>query len=553
MERDTGVDTVVAKEAGISRRSFLTGALTGTAGVVAAGLIGCSPKPATTDNSKETVKASFETAPVPIPDSDIFETVETEIVVIGAGDSGLMASLAATELGAKVIMIDKHEKFMAHGLAHACIDTKIHKENGIVLDKETIISYLVSQSNNRADQKLLRLWANESGAIYDHIIDIAQAAGIMVLPLGGANPSDPQFPEFDCALMFVGTDPIESNEPMGNVAQTWLFTAIENEVKSNGADIRYSTTAEQLVRTDDGRVSAVIVKNPDGKYVKLAASKAVILATGDYGNNPEMVEKWCSWQTLADVNFYAPPINTGDGHKMGLWIGAAMQNGPHCPALHPERIVGPEEPPMGASPVLRVNINGLRYENEEVPAPLVCEGRIRQPQNIAWAIFDSRWQEMAPTMSPGLLRSSSINELNVETLEANATKADTIEKLAEAIGVPAKNLATTVKRYTDFAKSGVDEDFGKRSNNLWPIEEPPFYAIEVPVGTMNTLGGLLIDDNMRVLDGSDNGATPIPGLYAAGNVSGGFFGSTYPSAVSGINKGWSIVGGYLAGQNAVKI
>ena len=108
-----------------------------------------------------------------------------------------------------------------------------------------------------------------------------------------------------------------------------------------------------------------------------------------------------------------------------------------------------------------------------------------------------------------------------------------------------------MERYTELARRGVDEDFGKSANNLWPIEVAPFYAIEVPTGTMNTLGGLLINDSMQVLSAEDE-TRAIPGLYAAGNVSGGFYGSTYPSVVSGINKGWAITGGYLAGLNAAQ-
>lgn len=533
---------------GITRRDFFAGSALGVAGIAASGLFGCSPSEV--DESADSAASDFETPPEPIPDSEISETVEAEVVVVGAGDAGLTASLAASELGASVVLIDKHEKFMAHGLAHACIGTKIHKENGIEHDKNAIIAHLAAQSNNRADMRLLHLWADESGAIYDKLIDMALANDIAVIPMGGGDSNETMFPEYNCALMFQGTTPIESDEAEGAVAQTWLFTVIEQAIRDNGADIRYNVCAQQLVRGDDGRVSAVIATNEDGSYVRFNASKGVVLATGDYGNNPEMVQKWCPWQTLADVNFYTPPINTGDGHKMGLWVGGIMQNGPHCPALHPERVVGQDEPPMGASPILRVNANGVRYENEQVPAPMVCEGRIRQPGNIAWAIFDSNWQEDAPKMSPGLLRTPAIIEHNIEMLEANATKADTLEELADAIGIPADAFVDTVTRYTELAKKGVDEDFGKTANNLWPIEKAPFYAIEVPVGTMNTIGGLLVNTNMQVLDSEGDGVDAIPGLYAAGNVSGGFFGSTYPSAVSGINKGWSIVGGYLAGKHA---
>lgn len=538
----------------VSRRGFLAGALATGAGVAASGLSGCAPKqPGTEDQPTEIVykEPSFFTSPDPISDDEIVETVSADIVIVGAGDSGLMAALAASETGAKVVLLEQNDKFMAHGLAHACLGTKVHEREGIALDKHAIIRHLCAQSNNRANLDLLRLWADESGAIYDRLIDLAEENGLMVVPLGGGNPEDPLYPEFDCALMFRGDAPLDTEEDEGQVAQTWLFSLLENEIRLNGCDIRYNTTAEQLAKNGWGRVNVVLAKDENGNYIEFHASKAVVLATGDYGNDEEMVKHYCPWQTKADVNFYQPPVNKGAGHKMGLWMGAAMQPAPHCPALHPEHAVDPGEPPLAASPVLRVNALGERYENEEVPAPLVCEGRIRQPKNKAWAVVDSHWRESAPSLTPGLLRTPQITDEAAAAFESQALCAETIEELAELMEVPAEAFKSTVARYTELAKNGFDEDFGKSPNNLWPVEDAPFYAIEVPVGTMNTLGGLLVNSKMQVLS-ADNEAKTISGLYAAGNASGGFFGSTYPSAVSGINKGWCIVSGYLAGKNAAQ-
>lgn len=547
----------------LDRRDFLKGAALAGGAAALAGLAGCTPTGGAEGGSGiagtptgdsagvqgGTQPASFETVPEPIPDSVITDTVEADVVVVGSGDAGIMASLAATELGAKVVMIDKHEFFMAHGLANACVNTRIHKEAGIALDPQRIITYLVEQSGNQANQQLLQLWASKSGEVYDHLLDLVADKGITAIPMGASNPDDPMYPEFDAALLFIGETEYKMDEAVGHSPQTVLLGAIIDKIKADGCETYYETTAEQLVRDADGRVNAVIAKSPDDIYVKYAAKKAVVLATGDYGNNPEMVEKWCPWAKLADVNLYAPPINTGDGHKMALWVGAGMQLQPHCPALHPN--TGPSgDPPFCASPVLRVNSLGERYENEEVPAPFVCTSRIRQPKNKAWAIVDSNYAADAPKASPGLLRTTAVDDAGKALLDsAEVARAETVDGLAEAIGAPKETLAATVKRYTDLAKAGADEDFGKSANNLWPIERAPFYAIPVPVGFMNTLGGLRINTSMQVLDETDAHA-PIPGLYAAGNVSGGFYGTVYPSAVSGINKGWATTGGYLAGQHA---
>ncbi|MDR2197729.1 MAG: FAD-dependent oxidoreductase [Coriobacteriales bacterium] len=538
---------------GLDRRDFLKGSVAIGGLTALAGLAACAPSDGNDANldgdaQLQAPEASFETPPEPIADSAITETVEADVVVVGSGDAGIMAALAAVETGARVVMIDKHEFFMAHGLANACINTKIHKEAGITLDPQKIISYLIEQSGNQANQQLLWLWANKSGEVYDHLLELVSDKGITAIPMGSSNPDDVMYPEFDAALLFVGDTEYEMDEAIGHSPQTVLLGAIVDKIQSEGCTAYYQTTAEQLVRNPDGRVDAVIARTASGDYTKFTAAKAVVLATGDYGNNPEMVEKWCPWAALADVNLYAPPINTGDGHKMALWIGAGMQLEPHCPALHPN--TGPSgDPPFSASPVLRVNALGERYENEEMPAPYVCTSRIRQPENKAWAIVDANYAEDAPRGSAGLLRTTAVDDAGRELLESVALKADSIPALASAMGVPADTLEKTVARYTELAKAGRDEDFGKSPNNLWAIEQAPFYAIPVPVGFMNTLGGLRINTNMQVLDNTES-AQPIPGLYAAGNVSGGLYGTVYPSAVSGINKGWSVTGGYLAGQHA---
>lgn len=535
----------------ISRRTFALGGAAAVAGLACASVV---PAAVAADQLTGDIWA----APAAIDPASIAQTVEAEVVVIGAGDAGLMASLAAVEEGAKVVTIDKYVHFMPHGVAHACIGTAKQLEEGKVYDAERIIKYFMIQSNNRADQSLLRLWAKYSGKVYDHIFEIAEANDVYAIDMagfGGGDEDDVFFPEFQCSYMFAGDAPADEVMAygVGNVAQWPLFKVFEQKILELGGDIRYNTKAEQLVKDPSGRVTGVVAIDADGKYVQFNASKGVVMATGDYGNDPQMVAQFCPWQTLADVNFYQPPINTGDGHKMGVWAGAAMQAGPHCPALHPERIVGPGETPMGASPVLRVNVNGLRYENEQVPAPLVCEGRIRQPQNKAWAIFDGNVIEDSKRMSLGLLRTPSIDESSLEAIEAAGLKADTLEELAQKMGVPVDAFVATVARYTELAAAGVDVDFGKDANNMWEIKTAPFYAVEVPTGTMNTLGGLLINDKMQVLSAESGASEPVPGLYAAGNVAGGFFGSTYPSAVSGINKGWSITGGYLAGKSVVAL
>lgn len=529
------------EQKGLSRRAFVKGAA--VAAVAGSGVIaGCAPRTATptaaasenTAAPQDAGKASFEIAPAPI--TDIKETVEADVVVIGAGDSGLMAALGAAEAGAKVILLEKSEKFNTRGFGNGAIGTKFHKEKNIELDKQQIVNDLMRWSGNKASQRRISLWANNSGPVYDHVIDLATAAGLKIglFPAGGS----PEYPEYATCMIF--GDKMDQND---------LLAVIEKEAKAKGVDIRYETPAEQLVRENGGRVTAAIAKSKDGSYIQFKAKKAVILATGDYGHNPEMMDKWCAWAKNVDANVYTPAVNTGDGHKMGLWVGGAMQDGPHAPMIH---TLGGAT--MSMNPVLRVNTLGLRYENEDIPNPYICNSRMRQPGNVVWAVFDSKWADEVKNTTPGFGRTVAVSDTTIKGVEdavakKNILKADTIEDLAKAMGVPADTFKATVDRYTELAKAGKDEDFGKSANNLWTVDKAPFYATKVAAVLLVTLGGFKVNDNLQVMDAE---AKVIPGLYAAGNVAGDFYANDYPVLAAGLSHGRCITEGYLAGQNAAK-
>jgi fumarate reductase flavoprotein subunit len=209
---------------------------------------------------------------------------------------------------------------------------------------------------------------------------------------------------------------------------------------------------------------------------------------------------------------------------------------------------------MSMNPVLRVNTLGLRYENEDIPNPYICNSRMRQPGNVVWAVFDSKWADEVKNTTPGFGRTVAVSDTTVKGVEdavakKNILKADTIEDLAKAMGVPADTFKATVDRYTELAKAGKDEDFGKSANNLWTVDKAPFYATKVAAVLLVTLGGFKVNDNLQVMDAE---AKVIPGLYAAGNVAGDFYANDYPVLAAGLSHGRCITEGYLAGQNAAK-
>jgi fumarate reductase flavoprotein subunit len=166
----------------IARRGFLKSAVaTGVAGIAASTLsFAQTPASSSTDATQPCKKKSWENPPEPIPDSKIVKTIDTDIVVVGAGIAGLAAAHGAAEAGAKVVVIEKAKGFSARGMHNGCIGTKVHKAEGADLDKEQIIAELVRWASNRVHANLIRIWAERSGEVFDHYIDLARANGLVV-------------------------------------------------------------------------------------------------------------------------------------------------------------------------------------------------------------------------------------------------------------------------------------------------------------------------------------------------------------------------------------
>ena len=495
------------------------------------------------------IKWSFEVPPLPIPANDIKETLNTDIVVVGAGMSGKTAALSAAQAGAKVIQIDRHTTFRWSGGHNSAIGSRLQKQLGIEVDKDEVCLQLMKYAGNRPDQRLLRLWADNSGAIIDWLMDMADAAGFGVSIYqwprpAGWDPKTEYYPEYPTGHCFEDSNHVPN--------QSLLLKYMEDQALKSGVHIRYQTRAVQLVRQGNGRVTGVIARDRGGNYVQFNARKAVVLCTGDYGNNPLMMQKYCypAADLARDHNIYmkwsedlraAPePINTGDGHQMAMWIGAVMEPGPHAPMSHAPA------GPLGTDPFLHVNIEGVRYENEDVPGQSIANSLARQTHQTAWQVFDSKWPEEIPRMGVGLWRLYKVDDFVMERVE-KAVKADTIEELARKINVPVKTFRATVDRHNRLARMGKDLDFGKRPDRLTTIEKTPFYAGLAEPEFLVVLGGLNTNIKLQALDADGQ---VIPGLYLAGNTVGNRFAVDYPTMCPGLSHAMAWTNGRFAGLNA---
>jgi fumarate reductase flavoprotein subunit len=494
----------------------------------------------------------FVVPQTPVPARDIEETFNTDIVVVGAGTSGKSAALSAAEAGAKVIQIDKHVTYRWGGGMVGAIDSRLQKKLGIKIDKDEVCLALMKWGANRPDQRLYRIWADKSASVLDWLMDITDPEGIQTTITQWPRPAG-----YDLKTEYYPDYPTSHTHTDGKViglCHRLALDIVEKRARRLGVEIRYQTPAVQLVRQQNGRVTGVIARDiKANRLVQFNARKAVILCTGDYGNNPWMMEKWCApaAEVAREHNIYmtrnqdlidAPePINVGDGHQMAMLIGAVMEPGPHAPMSHAT------VPVAGQNSFLRVNIDGERYENEDVPAQSSANSLVKQPGKKVWQVFDGKWETELSNMGVGLGTFSQANEMIRARIKEMAIQADTIEQLAQKMEVPVKKFKATVERVNYLAKMHKDTDFGKRPDRLFSIEKPPFYAGIIEQHILVVLGGLNVNTSFQPLDADRQ---VIPGLYLAGNTVGNRFAVDYPTMCAGLSHGFAWMTGRLSGLNA---
>lgn len=551
---------------GFTRRDFIKGTAVGAAGVASAGILaGCGiggSNEKTETTMSESGKPSFLNPPDPIPESEIKKTVTADVVVVGAGMAGLCAAISAAEEGAKVILLEKTERANFRGYDYGAIDAKTQKAIGNRVDKLKAVQTIMRFGSYKGDQKVVSLWADHSGEVADWIIAKAEALGCKVDPVPIAETTTPGalFEPFGTLSFRINPTPEAlAFSPKGTMPYTaGTIYVLVKSAQNAGVDMRFKMPAAQLVREGKGRVTGVIA-GEKGNYTKFIAKKGVILCTGDYGGDPEMLKYYIPSSETVKVNMYEMfhgKINTGDGHKMGLWIGAAMDEAPHAPMYFDFAVEGAPilADALMRQPWLGVNARGERYGNEELPYSYVCNAMRQQPGHFKWAVWDSKWPEEAPKFNLIAckdMRTIFHNPENVKTyVEKGYIKsANTLEELARKMKVPVDTFLKTVERYNELARAGKDLDFGKRATCMTTIEKPLFYAAPLAAALLVTLGGLQINDTLQVLDTDKN---PIPGLYAAGNVSGCYYSNDYPNILPGNSHGRAFTFGYLAGKNAVR-
>jgi succinate dehydrogenase/fumarate reductase flavoprotein subunit len=381
------------------RRNFLKGAMAlGVAGAAsgANALSGAGTEPAAAACEPAWLKA-----PEPISDSKIGKTVTADVVVIGSALSGLSAARAALEAGATVAVIEKAPDMVYRSTDVGMINSSIAQKLGCHYDPAEVVTAIQDYYSWRTSADLWRYWAENSGAALDWWLSLVPDYKLVDESFNV--PSDtkdvyvrmPHWPHpkpFDLATEHYKCFST-SHQIMPDMGIA--LRAVQTKCKELGGSLYYSTWARQLIRpNNDGRVLGAIAQQKDGSYIKFLAKRGVVLCTGDYSGDRSMVEHYCPQAADLYPHAFFPNkdangimTNTGDGQKMGMWIGAQMERGPHAPMTH---CIGG---PLGDDAFLLVNVRGERFMNEDNDGQRWTNAIERQPKAQAFQIFDARWKK----------------------------------------------------------------------------------------------------------------------------------------------------------------
>jgi fumarate reductase flavoprotein subunit len=548
----TGLDAYTRETlaSGLSRRSFFARTAAGAAGAGALGLgsMVAQAAPPGFDyavSSDGGATLGFLPRPKPIAEADIKETLTFDVVVVGAGASGVPAALSAAENGAKVAVIQKHPMPVSQGNTGSGIDLATTDKAGV----EALVAKLMNDNNHRCNPALLRQWAYHSGEAVRWVIDRTKKGGGQVVDQG----SGPQFAirkingyTLNYVTSFMGPKPYTTGDGMRALAKV---------AEAAGVQFFFRMPAVQLVQSASGEVQGVIAKGKDGSYTRFMARKGVILSTGDYQNNKAMCDYF-----IPDLKHFGRKMmdRTGDGFAMAYWAGGVIEPIGHTKMLH-DFDAGPAS--MCDMPFLAVNREGKRFVNETVEMSLL-NNYLRSAKDAGHycQVFDANYMTQAASWPGKLVPPEGLKnympddpspKVGVFPSQVNTHVANTLEELARKLQVDPANFVATVKRYNELVAAGRDDDFGKPANRLIPVDKAPFYGIHRRVRISTICSGMLVDTNHQALDADGK---PIKGLYLIGNLGAGFYGGVdYPLTVFGLSLGRCYTFGYLAGRHVAKL
>jgi fumarate reductase flavoprotein subunit len=496
------------------------------------------------------------------------ENLKADIVVIGGGGAGLAAAVAAAEKGCKsIVVLEKTgspagSTAMAHDIFGA--ESPVQERAGVDARRDDLFKIAMEWAHwTKVNPRLVRAFIDKSG----DTIRWLEEKGL----------------EFALAQFFPGQVPwVRHYIVKGQGAQ--LMKTLRNNCNDLGVKVLTHTRGKKILRGEKGNVAGVVAGTKDGELI--ITTKSVIITTGGYGNNKEMLKKYCPYYHDT-MTYDGPPSNTGDGIAMATEIGAATAGlgalNLHGPFLtrresvamtidakgHDGTLIRVRLSELAWEPyTIWVNKNGRRFVDEAYQLAFFAFGNpvALQPDGISYTLFDSKTIQMMEKQ--GLFRSGifGIHILHgfvppaiplpglerevrkIEAEEVNLKISDSWNEIANWIGAEPTVLKATIDEYNAACDHGHDTLFVKDQKYLLPLRIAPYYAIRGHVAICDAYGGIKINENMEALDTEDN---PIPGLYAAGSTAGCWESESYCYRLTGHLVGFALNSGRIAGENAV--
>jgi len=537
----------------ISRRDFLKGITAGALGAAAMSVL-----PTFAEGEAAQQKSDWLGAEPEIAESEIKETIVVDALVIGGGTGGMECGASLAEKGLKTLIIEQNKDVSTLRNDFGSIGSKYQKEQGTELDKRAIMNYHVMQNAARFDQRLPKIWAEESGAAIDWVGGIMEKYGAVFLHEGGY--------EAECGPHTIPKFATGHSAHFDNSEYADGKSIMKQYILDCGGEFRFNTKFIKFEH-EDHKVTAAIAKDTEtGDYIRIIGEKGIVLSAGGYQNNDEML-----WALQPDTRpLFGLVLGStsayGDGIKACLWMGASMDD-VHSTMLFDRMALAPSETQanftatnyfwLGSQPWLKVNLKGERFFNESGLYDYAPHAAAAQPGRCYISVFDANyWQNVTQFETMGCSRAypfpngapndgqySYTEDQYESTMAATIEgfvkqgllqKADTLEELAELMGLPVDTFVATVERYNELCDKGDDEDFYKDAYRMIALKTAPFYAIRNSSWALSTMDGIRINTHSQPIDAD---CVPFEGLYVIGDSSGSYFAYSYPNLCTGYAHG----------------
>ena len=498
-----------------------------------------------------------------IDEAAITETVDTDILIVGAGNGGMFAAAYAAANGLNFRIIEQNGNVQDTRHWYGAIDSAAAKAAGEdPFDRAKLLSEISRYASGKCDQRVVKTWINESAAMHDFMRSILEDKYGWVCDFtSGTEAAWPaENAEHNTDYLY----PVQEHNYMASERASGLprNELLLQYIQELGYDVDFKTSLAKLEKNSDGRITGIIAQSTeDDHFIRYNANKGVLLACGGFPGNPYMMEQLDPLGTSVTTACSYTPADKGYGIRAAIWAGAHLDAEP-APVLFDRGLVAPGvdagyadngsafggkafpgtvgQYNPGSQPFLKVNRHGERFMNESQEYDNASHASFQQPGHVYAMIHDANFRSDVDRFHtigcsaltryiPGMM------EAQLEQYEGEGLimKADTIEELADKMGFTGAdkdNFVATVARYNELYDKQNDEDFGKPASRLSAIRTAPFYGCWLGASLLCSMQGISITENCQAKDSNNE---PIPGLYITGDMSGSFFQNNYPCVMGG--------------------